>query len=123
MRSPTAALLYSFTPNICTRSAGVDSDLTDEHLDWADQIIVMEKSYRHKIRKRRPDIYAKKKITCLYIPDKYDFCEDDLVSILKCKISKWLGLPVLPSNWNEILLEKRAERKAIMDDMNSYEEN
>src|ERR1035437_4240778 len=106
MRSLTAALLYFFTPGIITRSAGVDYDLKKEDLDWADHVIVMEKTYRNKIHSQWPDIYAKKKITCLYIRDIYSFCQPELITILKNKTSKWLGLPQVPENWEELVAKK-----------------
>jgi predicted protein tyrosine phosphatase len=110
LRSPTAAFLYSFTPGVSAQSAGTKSDLSDSHLDWVDLIFVMEKHHRHSIRKRRPDIYAKKKITCLYVDDVYDYCSDVLISVLADKLTPELGPPKFPPDWETRLAAARAER-------------
>ena len=113
LRSPTAAFLYSFTPGISTQSAGADSDLSDSHLNWADQIFVMEDHHRRTIRRKRPDIYEKKKITCLYLEDRFDYCDDALISTLADKLTRLIGPPTFPSGWDTLLKEKRAEREAF----------
>lgn len=89
MRSATAYEIFKEDLRFEIRSAGTDSGaatiITNELLEWADTIIVMEKHHRHLIRKQYPDIYKKKKIVCLYIPDQYDFMQPELISVLKYK--------------------------------------
>ncbi|MEL6634424.1 MAG: phosphotyrosine protein phosphatase [Bacteroidota bacterium] len=89
MRSATAHEIYKNDPRFDVKSAGTHPDahqvLTQELLDWADSIIVMEKEHRNQIRKRFPQIYASKKIVCLYIPDTYDFMDPELIEWLKRK--------------------------------------
>ena len=93
-RSPTAAEIYK--DKYETQSAGAsnfkkDHQYTQEILDWADEIYVMEKPQRNKIRKVAEDIYKNKKITCLYIPDEYDYMEPRLIKILEERLTKYLG--------------------------------
>jgi predicted protein tyrosine phosphatase len=69
------------------RSAGVDPDapepLTRELLEWAELVFVMEKRQRNRIRKAFPELYARKRIICLYIPDQYDRMDPVLVRLLR----------------------------------------
>ena len=90
MRSATAHKIYENDDRFQVKSAGIDKTadtvLTDELLNWADSIIVMEKHHRNFIRARFPDIYKTKKIVCLYIPDEYDYMQTELIEILKAKV-------------------------------------
>lgn len=90
MRSATAHKIYETDTRFEVKSAGTDKSastvLTDELLNWADSVIVMEKHHRNHIRKHFPDIYKNKRIVCLYIPDYYDYMQTELISILKDKM-------------------------------------
>lgn len=89
MRSATAHKIFADDARLEVKSAGTDSSantvLSRELLNWADSIIVMEKHHRNFIRQKFPEIYANKKIVCLYIPDDYDFMQIELIAILKDK--------------------------------------
>ena len=91
MRSATAHRIFETDERFEVKSAGTDPSaacvLSVEHLNWADAIIVMEKVHRNTIRKLFPDIYNKKKIVCLYIPDIFDYMQPELIDILKNKVS------------------------------------
>jgi predicted protein tyrosine phosphatase len=90
MRSATAHIIYQDDERFDVKSAGTDKEakvvISRDILEWSDSIIVMEKHHRNVIRKLFPDIYATKKIVCLYIPDDYDFMQLELIAILKDKI-------------------------------------
>ncbi len=90
MRSATAHKIYEADERFEVRSAGTDSTanvvLTEDLLQWADGILVMEKHHRNHIRRHFPDIYNTKSIVCLYIPDDYDYMQEELIEILKDKI-------------------------------------
>jgi len=92
MRSATAHRIFETDERFEVKSAGTDPSaacvLSVEHLNWADAIIVMEKVHRNAIRKQFPDIYDKKRIVCLYIPDEYDFMQPELIAILKDKVEE-----------------------------------
>jgi len=72
------------------KSAGTDKSantvLSEDLLNWADAIIVMEKHHRNTIQSRFPDIYKAKKIVCLYIEDLYDFMQPELITLLKDRV-------------------------------------
>jgi predicted protein tyrosine phosphatase len=90
MRSATAHKIYEGDERFEIKSAGTDKTantvLTEEILNWADSIVVMEKYHRNHIRKHFPDIYKIKRIVCLYIPDDYDYMQIELIAILKDKV-------------------------------------
>ncbi len=89
MRSATAYEIYKDDPRFDVDSAGTDRTaacrLEEWHMEWADAIIVMEKQHRNKIREQFPDLYEKKPIVCLYIPDEYDFMQPELIAVLRDK--------------------------------------
>lgn len=90
MRSATAHEIYEGDQRFIVKSAGTDKSantvISNEILDWADSIVVMEKHHRNYIRQKFPDIYKHKKIVCLCIPDDYDFMDTELIAILKEKV-------------------------------------
>ena len=91
MRSATAHEIFKKDSRFEVNSAGTDisaaTGITNDLLDWADSIVVMEKHHRNFIRKKYPEIYKKKKIVCLYIPDEYDYMDKELISILEYKVN------------------------------------
>lgn len=70
MRSATAHTIYHDDSRFEVLSAGTDEEaktvLTEELAMWADTIVVMEKHHRNTIRSKYPEVYATKKIVCLY---------------------------------------------------------
>lgn len=89
MRSKTAHEIYESDIRFIVKSAGTNSGaetvISREVLDWADAIVVMEKHHRNTIRKLYPDIYSKKRIVCLYIPDEYDYMQPELISVIRSR--------------------------------------
>lgn len=89
MRSATAQSIYQEDKRFEVKSAGTDKSanvvLSEEIINWADAIIVMEKEHRNYIRKKFPEAYEKKKIVCLYIPDEYEYMQTELITTLKAK--------------------------------------
>jgi predicted protein tyrosine phosphatase len=90
MRSATAHKIFESDPRFEVDSAGTDKSantvLEPEHLEWADAIIVMEKSHKNFIRHKYPEFNTTRKIICLYIPDDFDFMQPELITILKDKM-------------------------------------
>ncbi len=90
MRSATAHKIYENDHRFIVKSAGTDKTantvISNEILNWADSIIVMEKHHRNYIRQHFPDIYKDKKIVCLYIPDDFDYMQAELIAILRDKV-------------------------------------
>ncbi len=84
-RSKTAEDLFKGRFN--TKSAGLFNEipLTKEQLSWADLVVVMEDFQRKEIGKRFPELYLKKKIISLNIPDYYQYNQPELIEILNTK--------------------------------------
>ena len=94
LRSPTAEAVFRENPQIEVKSAGVDNDASVpvnlELLEWADIIFVMEKRQRNIIHKKYKDIYDRKRIVCMYIPDDYDYMDPDLIQLLKERLPQYV---------------------------------
>ena len=97
LRSPTAERLYSQTPGFDVASAGLDNDaivrVTPDLLSWADRIFVMEKRHRNRLSRKFRDSLRGKRVTCLDIPDEFDFMEPALLQILERRLAPCLGRP------------------------------
>jgi predicted protein tyrosine phosphatase len=98
-RSPTAETLYATTPGIIARSAGL-SDLagvqvTDEILEWADVVFVMEKRLQRMLRRRFSKAQALKDLVCLEVPDDFQYGQPELVTVLTKRLAPHLGQPVV----------------------------
>ena len=90
MRSATAQKVFEDDPRFEVKSAGTDASaavvLSEALIEWADSVVVMEKSHRNYIRAKYPTYYNKKKIVCLYIPDDFEFMQPELITILKDRV-------------------------------------
>lgn len=95
LRSPTAERIFSPYPRLEVKSAGLDAEssvqINRELLEWADVVFVMERRQRNIIHKKFKDIYDRKRIICLYIPDDYDYMDPALVERLKESVTPHLG--------------------------------
>jgi len=86
-RSKTAEDIFKHQFN--TDSAGLFNNLlTEKQLSWADVVFVMENFQRSEIGKRFPELYLKKRILVLNIPDIYRYGQPELVEILKEKVNQ-----------------------------------
>ena len=94
LRSPTAEQLFATHPGISVGSAGTNNDaenpLTSELVRWADVIFVMEKTHRSKLQKRFRADLKDARIICLDIPDNFEFMGEDLIRLLRAKVSRHL---------------------------------
>lgn len=95
LRSPTAERVFSDNPLLEVKSAGIDKDamvpVSLELLEWADIVFVMEKRQQNIIHKKFKDIYRRKRIICLYIPDEYEFMDPSLIPLLRERVTPYLG--------------------------------
>ncbi|WP_205043196.1 low molecular weight protein tyrosine phosphatase family protein [Rhodanobacter glycinis] len=86
LRSPTAEQVFRAWPGLEVDSAGLAADaevvLTNEQLDWAELIVVMEASHRRRLQARHRSRLKDKQVVCLDIPDRYDFMQPELVDLL-----------------------------------------
>ncbi len=73
-----------------TRSAGLynENPITEQALQWADLIIVMEEGQRKELAKRFPRVYLTKRILSLNIPDIYSYEQEELKEILEEKMEE-----------------------------------
>jgi predicted protein tyrosine phosphatase len=86
-RSKTAEMLFKDRFN--TKSAGLFNNLlTEKELSWADIVFVMEDFQRSEISKRFPELYMKKRILVLDIPDIFRYYQPELVEILNEKFNQ-----------------------------------
>ena len=94
LRSPTAEQIFADHPGIETGSAGTSNDaenpLSDELVEWADTIFVMERTHRNKVQKKHRNALGKTRIVVLDIPDDYDFMDGDLIVLLRARMRRWL---------------------------------
>ncbi|MBW2991538.1 phosphotyrosine protein phosphatase [Candidatus Woesearchaeota archaeon] len=72
-----------------TMSAGLynEKPVSEQQMNWADIIVVMEESQRKELANRFPKQYLQKRILSLDIPDIYYFNQPELVEELKKKMN------------------------------------
>lgn len=94
LRSPTAEAVFSNHPAIEVDSAGLNNDaelpLSKEQLEWADLIIVMEKTHRIRLNRKFKNALAGKRIAVLDIPDDYDYMDPALIALLKTRCAPYI---------------------------------
>ena len=97
IRSYTAEKMFADSNHYRIRSRGVASDaripLSEDDIDWADVIFVMEKNHRNRIVKRFREKAKSKTIICLYVDDIYEPMEESLIAELRLKLSSYLDIP------------------------------
>lgn len=62
--------------------------MTEGHIGWADIIFVMEKKHLRRIRDKFGDLLNDKKIVNLDIADDYQFMDEELIEILRNRVSE-----------------------------------
>jgi predicted protein tyrosine phosphatase len=96
LRSPTAEEVFSEYENVnaigCGTNADAETPLSGDLVEWADVILVMEKSHKNKVSKRYKELLTGKRLVCLDIPDNYDRMQPELVRLLKVKVPKYVRL-------------------------------
>lgn len=91
LRSPTAALVLSMEPfNFNTRACGISEDyalivLDDVLLEWAEEIVCMERVMADDIIKR-----TGKPVICLNIDDSFEYREPRLMDLIANKYREQL---------------------------------
>ena len=86
-RSPTAEALWARDPSLDVRSAGTARSARRRaraaDLDWADLVLVMERSHQHRLRQDLPGPVADVEVVVLDIPDEFPFMDPELVTLLR----------------------------------------
>ena len=94
LRSPTAEAVFSDRPGVEVDSAGLNNDaevpLSEEQIEWADVILVMEPVHRKRLNRKFKHALAGKRIAVLNIPDEYDYMDPVLVSLLQVRCAPYL---------------------------------
>ncbi len=71
-------------------SAGISPEaecpVSEDLLEWADRVFVMEKSQQRFLRTRFAKVLKNKRVTCLDIPDVYSYMQPELVAVLQAKV-------------------------------------
>ena len=92
-RSLTAETIYTNSPSINVRAAGIskDSDIpvTEELIEWANRILVMENTHKSKLSRKFGHVLANKKIRVLNIPDKFRYMDPVLIDKLQSCIKQY----------------------------------
>ena len=94
LRSPTAAAVFSDYDGVEAISAGTNSDcetpVSGDLIEWADIVLVMEKSHKNKVSKKFRSLLKDKKVSVLEIPDDFDFMDPLLVRILRNRVPRYV---------------------------------
>jgi predicted protein tyrosine phosphatase len=94
LRSPTAEAVFSEYEGVEAIGAGTNNDaetpVSGDLVEWADTILVMEKSHRNKISKKYKEQLKGKKLVVLDIPDVYECMDPELIKLLKAKVPKYV---------------------------------
>jgi predicted protein tyrosine phosphatase len=92
-RSPTAERIFADRDGIETDSAGLAPDaelrLSLDQLQWADLVVVMEKSHRSALTRRFGRHLAHTRVVCLDIPDRYELMDPTLIELLERKMARF----------------------------------
>jgi predicted protein tyrosine phosphatase len=96
LRSPTAAAVFDDYDGIEAISAGTNADcetpVSGDLIEWADVILVMEKSHRNKVSKKFRALLRNKKLAVLDIPDDYEFMDSKLVAMLENRVPRYIRI-------------------------------
>lgn len=96
LRSPTAEAVFSRYKGVEAIGAGINPDaatpVTGELIEWADVILVMEKSHQNKIFKKFREHLKDKQVGVLDITDIYDYMEPVLVQLLENKVPRYVRI-------------------------------
>lgn len=96
-RSLTAEKIFHGFNGYDVRSAGTENNarvkVTSGHIGWSDLIFVMEKKHIRRIGDKFANVFISKKIICLDIPDDYQFMDDELIEVLKSRVSEYIEVP------------------------------
>jgi len=86
-RSPTAEQIFGGLPGLQVLSAGLSPEsacqVDAEMLDWADLVLVMERSHQQRLTRMFGSALANKRVVCLGILDDYGFLDEELVRLLR----------------------------------------
>ncbi|MCW2922403.1 MAG: low molecular weight phosphotyrosine protein phosphatase [Thermoleophilia bacterium] len=93
-RSLTAEHLLRRSPHCAVRSVGTAPSarvqVREADILWADVVFAMEQTHVEQLRQRFRGAIADRTVTCLDIPDDYEYMDDALVEALEAGLSEYL---------------------------------
>ncbi len=96
-RSLTAEKILDGVNGYQVRSAGTEDGarvkVTEGHVGWADLIFAMERKHVRRLKDKFSEALAAKPLYCLDIPDDYRFMDEELIEILKARVSEYVEVP------------------------------
>ena len=96
LRSPTAADVFSQFDAVEALCAGTNKDcespVTGDLIEWADTILVMEKSHKRKISSRFAELLKNKPVKVLEIPDIFSYMDPMLLALLKARVPRYVNI-------------------------------
>ena len=96
LRSPTAEAVFSEYEGVEAIGAGTNigavTPVSGDLIEWADFILVMEKSHRNIISEKYRELLKDKRLIVLDIPDIYNCMQPELIQLLKAKVSRVVRL-------------------------------
>ncbi|MBV1931383.1 MAG: hypothetical protein KUG71_06680 [Porticoccaceae bacterium] len=64
--------------------------VSTEDIEWARYIFVMEQSHKKKLLQKFKPLIRGQRISCLGIPDNYEYMDKDLIRILETKVPQFI---------------------------------
>ena len=93
-RSLTAEHLLRRSPHCAVRSVGTAPSARvqarEADILWADVIFAMEQSHVEQLRQRFRGALVDRTMTCLDIPDDYEYMDADLIDALNAGLGEYL---------------------------------
>ena len=94
LRSLTAETIFDGVGGHEVRLVGTEQGarvrVTAGHLGWADVIFVMEKRHLNRLQQKFREEIAGKRVVCLYIPDDYEYMDEELIDRLETGVAQHL---------------------------------
>lgn len=95
-RSLTAEKIFHQVNGYHATSAGTEHNarikVTSGHIGWADLIFVMERKHFRRLQEKFGPTIRNKKVICLDVPDEYTFMDEELIEILRSRVSDYIDL-------------------------------
>lgn len=96
LRSPTAESVFSAYPGIKAIGAGTglyaQTPVSRELIEWANIVLVMEKHHQNEVARMYKDALKEKPLVCLDIPDRYEFMQPELITLLKERVPEYVRI-------------------------------
>ncbi|HQI67118.1 MAG TPA: hypothetical protein PLJ54_12140 [Rhodoglobus sp.] len=91
LRSPTAERIFADRAETDSAGLAPDADvrLSGDQIEWADLIVVMEKSQRAKLATKFGRQLSGRRVVCLDIPDRYEFMQPELIDLLEKRMARY----------------------------------